>query len=221
MDAAGSRRAALLAAGPQAGPMALFFAGTKPERIEALILADATARYLVADDYRIGVAPEAVEAVIARAQELWGTEAFAGAYTPGRADDQRFLRWSARMQRAIASPKVVRASLRALLEVDVRALLPLIHAPTLVLHHRAFQFLPIEHARYLAERIPDARLVDLPGELPLWWEEPDPVLNVIEEFLVGARRSVAPTRVLATVLPKGLAHHPMSAPTAFGIPWSW
>jgi class 3 adenylate cyclase len=200
MDAAGSQQAALLAAGPQAGPMALFFAGTKPERTTALILADATARYLVADDYPIGVEPEAVEAMIARAQELWGTEAFAETYTPDRANDQRFVRWSARLQRAIASPQVVRASLRVLLEVDVRALLPLIHAPTLVLHHREFSFLSVEHGRYLTEHIPDARLVELPGELPLWWEEPDPVLNLIEEFLVGAGGAVEPTRVLATVL---------------------
>jgi class 3 adenylate cyclase len=200
MDAAGSQQAALLAAGPEAGPMALFFAGTKPERTNALILVDATARYLVADDYRIGVEPEAVEAMIARAQELWGTEAFAATYTPDRANDQRFVRWSARLQRAIASPQVVRASLRALLEIDVRALLPLIHAPTLVLHHRDFPFLSVAHARYLVEHVPDARLVELPGELPLWWDEPDPVLNVIEEFLVGAGRAVEPTRVLATVL---------------------
>jgi pimeloyl-ACP methyl ester carboxylesterase len=200
MDAAGSRRAALLASGPQAGPMALFFAATRPERIAALILADATARYLVADDYPIGVRPQAAEAMITRAQELWGTEAFAGVNTPSRADDQRFLRWSARLQRAIASPRVVRTSLRALLEVDVRALLPLIQAPTLVLHHQDFQFLPVEHGRYLAEHIPDARLVELPGDVPLVWDQPDRVLNPIEEFLIGAGRSVEPTRVLATVL---------------------
>jgi class 3 adenylate cyclase len=200
MDATDSQQAALLAAGPQAGPMALFFAGTKPERTSALILADATARYLVDDDYPIGVAPEAVEAMIARAQELWGTEAFAETYMPDRANDQRFVRWSARMQRAIASPQVVRASLRALLEVDVRPLLPLIHAPTLVLHHRDFRFLSVEHGRYLVEHLPDARLVELAGELPLWWDEPDPVMNAIEEFLLGAERGAEPTRVLATVL---------------------
>jgi class 3 adenylate cyclase len=200
MDAAGSRRAALLAAGPQAGPMALFFAGTKPERTSALILADATARYLADDDYPIGAKPEEVEAMIARAEQLWGTEAYAGAYAPSRADDQRFLRWSARLERAIASPQVVRASLRALLEVDARPILSLVQAPTLLLAHRAFEQVPVEHSRYLAEHLPDARLVELPGELPLWWEEPDPVLNLIEEFLVGAHRGVEPTRVLATVL---------------------
>ncbi len=200
MDAVGSRQAALMAAGPQAGPLALFVAGTRPERISALILADATARYLAADDYPIGFSPEATEAMIDRAEELWGTEAYTEAYAPGHAADERFRRWSARIQRSIASPRVVRTHLQALLEVDVRPLLPLIHAPTLVLHHRDFQQHPLAHGRYLAEHVAGARLVELQGDLPLWWGQQDVVLAVVEEFLVGARRSVAPTRVLATVL---------------------
>jgi class 3 adenylate cyclase len=200
MDAVGSQRAALLATGPQAGPMALFFAGTRPERTAALIVADATARYLVADDYPIGFPPEATEAMVARAAELWGTEAIAGINAPSRAGDERFLRSSARLQRAIASPRVVRAYLQALLEVDVRPVLPLIQAPTLVLHHTDFQQLPVEHGRYLAEHIPRARLVELPGDLPLFWEQPDLVLDLVQELLTGDRRSLQPTRVLATVL---------------------
>jgi class 3 adenylate cyclase len=199
MDAVGSQRAALLVAGPEAGPMALFFAGTKPERTAALVLADASARYLVADDYPIGVAAQTAEAMLARAEELWGTEAFAGINAPSRAGDERFLRWSARLQRAIASPGVVRAHLRALLEVDVRPILPLIQAPTLVLHHRAFRYIPVEHSRYLADHIPGARLIELEGVLPLW-ERPDLPLEVVEEFLTGVRRPAPPSRVLATVL---------------------
>jgi class 3 adenylate cyclase len=180
--------------------MALFFAGTRPERTAALILADATARYVVADDYPVGVQPEAAEAMIARAEELWGTEAFAGLSAPSRTGDERFLRWSARLERAIASPRMVRALLGAMLEVDVRPLLPLIQAPTLVLAHREFEQVPVEHGRYLAEHIPGARLVELPGSLPLFWDQPDLVLEVVQEFLIGARHGVEPTRVLATVL---------------------
>jgi len=200
MGTVGSQRAALLATGPQAGPMALFFAATRPERTAALILADATARYLVADDYPIGFPREVAEAMIARSEELWGTEAMAGIYAPSRAGDERFLRWSARLERAIASPRMVRAYARAVLEVDVRPILPLIQAPTLVLAHSEFQQLPAAHGRYLAEHIPGARLVELPGDLPLWWDQPDLVLDLVEEFLIGARRGVEPTRVLATVL---------------------
>jgi len=96
MDAAGSQRAALLVAGPEAGPMALSFAGTRPDRTAALILADVTARYLAADDYPIGFSPEATEAMVAHAAELWGTETVAGVYAPSRAGDERFLRWAAR-----------------------------------------------------------------------------------------------------------------------------
>jgi class 3 adenylate cyclase len=198
MDAAGMERAALLTAGPEAGPMALFFAGTRPERTGALVIADATARYLVADDYPIGVAPEVAEAMVARATEQWGTEANVEAGS--RARDERFLRWSARLQRAIASPRVVQAYLRALLDVDVRPILPQIQAPTLVLQHTEFGFLPVTHGRYLAEHIPGARLLEVPGDLPLLWELPDQVLEAIEEFLTGADRPALSARVLATVL---------------------
>src|SRR6266545_3336384 len=165
LDAAGVERAALLTAGPEAGPMALFFAGTRPDRTSALIIADATARYLAADDYPIGVPPDIAETVVARAEELWGTETNLRTSAPARARDERFLRCSARLQRAIASPGVVRAYLQAMLEVDVRSILPLIQAPTLVLHHTGFQQLPIAHGRYLAEHIPGARLLQVPDDL--------------------------------------------------------
>jgi pimeloyl-ACP methyl ester carboxylesterase len=165
MDAAGSEQAALLATGPGAGPMALFFAASRPERITALILVDGTARYLTADDCPIGFPPEAIEEMVARVEELWGTEEYTRAYAPSHAEDERFRR-SARVQRAIASPRVVGAHLRVLLEVDVRDLLPLIQVPTLVLHHREFALLPLAHGRYLTDHIAGARLVEMPGELP-------------------------------------------------------
>jgi class 3 adenylate cyclase len=105
------------------------------------------------------------------------------------------------MQRSMASPRTVHVFLRALLEVDVRPLLPLVQAPTLVLHRRDFAMLPIEHGRYLAEHLPDARLVVLPGaDGPLTWEEPEVTLGHIEEFLTGVRQPGPSTRVLATVL---------------------
>src|SRR6266508_1834614 len=181
--------------------MALFFAGTRPDRTSALIIADATARYLAADDYPIGVPPDIAETVVARAEELWGTETNLRTSAPARARDERFLRWSARLQRAIASPGVVRAYLQALLEVDVRPILPLIQAPTLVLHHTGFQQLPIAHGHYLAEHIPGARLVEVPGDLPLLWELPDPMLEAVEEFLTGVDRPAVSARVLAAASP--------------------
>ena len=73
-----------------ASPMAMFFAGTRPERTSALILANATARYLAADDYPIGVPPEVAEALLAQFDQLWGTEAMAAMLAPSRAGDAAF-----------------------------------------------------------------------------------------------------------------------------------
>jgi class 3 adenylate cyclase len=96
---------------------------------------------------------------------------------------------------------VVQAFLRANLEMDARPILPLIQAPTLVLHRRDYQFIPIASGRYLAEHIPGARLVELDGtEQSLFWEAPEPALDHIERFLTGVRRVAQPTRMLATVL---------------------
>jgi class 3 adenylate cyclase len=201
MDAAGSRQAALMATTAEAGPMALFFAATRPERTRALVLGNASARYVADDDYPIGFPPERAEALISRVEETWGTGDRVADGIPSRAGDERFRRWMARIQRSIASPRTVHVFLRALFEVDVRPLLPLVQAPTLVLHRRDFPLLPIEHGRYLADHIPNARLVELPGsDGPLTWETPELILGHIEEFLTGVRGSVPASRVLATVL---------------------
>jgi class 3 adenylate cyclase len=200
LDAVGSQQAALLAQ-LDASPMALFFAGTRPERTGALILVNAAAKFQADDDYPIGVPAAVAEALLAQFDQLWGTEAMAAMFAPSRAGDQRFCRWFARFQRAIASPRVVQAFLRANLEMDARPILPLIQAPTLVLHRRDYQFIPLANGRYLAEHMPGARLVELAGtEQSLFWETPQLALDHIERFLTGVRRVAPPTRMLATVV---------------------
>jgi class 3 adenylate cyclase len=200
LDEVGSEQAALLAQ-LDASPMALFFAGTRPERTRALILVNAAAKFLATDDYPIGVRPEVAEALLAQFDQLWGTEAMAAMFAPSRAGDQRFCRWFARYQRAIASPRAVQAFLRANLEMDARPILPLIQAPTLVLHRHDYRFIPIANGRYLAEHIPRAKLIELAGtEQSLFWENPELALDHVERFLTGVRRVAHPTRMLATVL---------------------
>jgi class 3 adenylate cyclase len=200
LDEVGSQQAALLTQ-VDAGPMAMFFAGTKPERTGALILVNATARYLAADDYPIGVPAEVAEAILAQIDQLWGTEAMVTLQAPSRAGDARFRRWLAKFQRTNASPRAVQALLRASFEMDASSILPLIQAPTLILHRRDCQLVPVAHGRYLAEHIPGATLVELPGtDLTLFWETPELALDHVEQFLTGVRRTAQPTRVLATVL---------------------
>jgi class 3 adenylate cyclase len=200
MDAVGSERAGFFA-DLQDGPTVLLFAGTRPARTSALILVHTSAKFVASDDYPIGIPAQTAEALLDQVDQLWGTEASAAMWVPSRAGDDRYRRWLAKVQRSIASPRAAQASLRAVLEVDVRPVLPLIQAPTLVLHRKGFHALPIEQSRYLAEHIPQARLVELPGaDVVLVYETPELALDLIEEFLTGVRRTAEPTRVLATVL---------------------
>jgi class 3 adenylate cyclase len=200
MDAVGSERAAIFA-DLLDGPTALFFAGTRPERTSALILVHTSAKFVASDDYPIGIPIEVAEALLDQIDQLWGTDAIAAMWVPSRAGDERFRRWLAKMQRSTASPRAAQASLRAVLEVDVRPVLPLIQAPTLILHRKQFHAVPIEQSRYLAEHIAQARLVELPGaDVVLVYETPELALDLIEEFLTGVRRTAEPTRVLASVL---------------------
>ena len=153
LDEVGSERAAIMAA-HDAGPTALFFAGARPERTSALILVNTSARYVAADDYPIGIPLEIAEALLAQIDQLWGTEALVAMMVPSRAGDERFRRWFAKWLRTGASPRAAHAFLRAAMEADVRPLLPLVQAPTLVLHRREDQVLAVEHGRYLGRLHP-------------------------------------------------------------------
>jgi class 3 adenylate cyclase len=200
LDEVGSERAAILVS-TDAGSMAMYFAATKPERTSALILFNTTARVLAADDYPIGMPREVAEVLLGQLDQVWGTEAMAQFAAPSRAEDERFRRWIAKAARSAASPKAAQAFLRGMFELDARPLLPLIHAPTLVLHRTGYPLVPLEHGRYLAEHIPDAKLIELPGaDATLPHQAADVVLDNVEAFLGNLRRPPAPTRVLSTVL---------------------
>ncbi len=200
MDAVASERVTLMAV-YDAGPMGMLFAATKPERTAGLILANTSARALFADDYVFGTPRDVADQLIDRMTEMWGTEALVWMAVPSRAGDERYRRWHARLQRAMASPGAFQAYFRALCDVDTRAILPSISVPTLVLHRKDLALVPIEHGRYLAEHIPAATLVELDGaDVSLVHEGGDLVIDLIEEFITGERRGGRADRVLATVL---------------------
>src|SRR5439155_230995 len=122
-------------------------------------------------------------------------------WAPSVADDDRFKRWWGQYLRLGASPAAARAVLEMTLEIDVRDILPAVHVPTLVLHRTGDRRIAVGGGRYLAERIPGARFIELPGIDHLAWVgDSDAILNEVEEFLTGTRHSAEPTRVLATVL---------------------
>ena len=199
-DAVGSDRAALLGVS-EGAPMCALFAATYPGRTTAIILFGGYARRLEAPDYPIGSSLEAREAFHEEIARDWGGPVGLDIRAPSRIHDERFRANWARYLRMGASPAAVLALTRMNAEIDVRPILESIRVPTLVVHRSGDRTIPVEAGRYLAEHIPKASLVEVPGDdhLP-WIGDPDRVLGEIEEFLTGVRHHAEPDRVLATVL---------------------
>ena len=122
-------------------------------------------------------------------------------WAPSRADDPQLKEWGARWERLGASPGAAVALLRMNMEIDIRHALPAIRVPTLILHRTGDQALPVMDSRYMAEQIPGAKYVELPGMDHIWFVgDADAILNEVQEFLTGVRPGPEPDRVLATVL---------------------
>jgi class 3 adenylate cyclase len=201
MDDAGSDQAAVVG-GAEGGPMCALFAATYPERTSALILITTYARRMWTHDYPWGLTAE-VDALVEEGYlSLWG-RAPMGIRTlaPGQADDPTFRDWYVRAQRTGGTPGAALAWYRITADIDVREVLAAIRVPTLVVHRTGDQAIPVEHGRYLAEHIPGARYVELPGEDHFWFSgDSDAILAEIEEFLTGVRPPPPVDRVLATVM---------------------
>ena len=200
MDAAGSEKAALLGVS-EGGPLSILFATTYPERVTSLVLYGTYARRVRAEDYPWAPTVDEHRQNLDRVQQGWGGPSQIETWAPSVADDERFRRWWGQYLRLGASPAAARAVLEMTLQIDVRDILPAVRVPTLILHRTGDRRIDVGGSRYMATRIPDARLVELPGEDHLVWVgNSDSVIDEIAEFLTGARHIAEPTRILATVL---------------------
>jgi len=198
MDAAGSERAALFGYS-EGGPLATLFAATYPERLRALVLYGTYAKRTGPDDdYPWCETAEERADYAAAIEREWGVEADLSRMAPGA--DESLAKWWMARARAAASPASARDLVVMNSQADVRAALPAVQAPTLVIHRIGDRDARIEEGRYLAEHISGAGFVELPGDthVPFW--EPDDVVDEIEEFLTGIRPTRVGERVLATVL---------------------
>jgi class 3 adenylate cyclase len=202
LDAAGSRSAACFADGPCGE--AILMGATHPDRITRLVLVNATARIMRAPDYPFGV-PEPIvthflETVTRTDAVEQGVDDLA-ILNPSLAGDSAFRSWWVRSGRRAASPAVARAILGVKWLADVRPLLPQVRIPTLVMHRKDYRAIGLDHGRYLAEHIPEARFRELPGADNLYWVgDTELMLEEIEEFLTGTRPAPEQHRMLATVL---------------------
>jgi pimeloyl-ACP methyl ester carboxylesterase len=199
-DAVGVERPALMGFGG-AGPMCMLYAATHPDRVSALVLHQTCARVRQALDYPEGIPDAVADGFLSFVRERWGTPEWFDLVAPSTVTDRHQQVALARVQRLAASPGAALAMMKMVVEVDVRSVLPTIAVPTLVVHRRDDGVMPVAHARYLAEHIRGARLVEVPGRDYLYnVGDGTPVLDEIQEFLTGVREQAVPDRVLLTVL---------------------
>ena len=197
MDAAGSEQASLFGYS-EGGPMCILFAATYPERTRALVLYGAYAKKLRSEDYPWAPTSEERAAIARELEETWGANVDLSTMIPNA--DAAMADWFHRRGRASLSPSAARDLILMNSKADVRELLPSVQCPTLVFHRSGDRDSRIEEGRYIAERIPGARFVELPGDVHVPWVDMDPMLDEVEEFLTGTRPTPTSNRVLATIL---------------------
>jgi class 3 adenylate cyclase len=202
LNEVGSERAALFGIS-EGGPMSLLYAATYPERTSALVLYGCYAKRAWSADYPLGWKDEQWNRVLDNIEHHWGTPQGISVtmWAPSVATDPRAAEGLASYFRASASPGAAAAIMKMNREIDVRHILPATRVPTLILHRTGDRVIDVEHARYMAQRIPGAKLVELPGEDHMaWFGDQGWILDEVEQFLTGRRHAHEPERVLATVL---------------------
>jgi class 3 adenylate cyclase len=199
LDAVGFGQAAMVGAGLSASEL-MHFLLTHPDRVSFLVLFNSFAHYVQEDDYPWGVSPEGVDHVVSTVAESWG-RGEVERVAPSRIADERFRAWFARSTRFGGGPDEIASIIRYKWEEDVRGLLPSVSVPTLVLHRERNRYIQLGAGRYMAEHIPDAKFVVLPGDDHLFFVgDTDALADEIEEFLTGVRSGAESEVILAAVL---------------------
>lgn len=202
MDAAGMERGAFIG-DTEGGPGAIMAATKHPSRVSALVLINSFARFARADDYPIGVPSEMIDRLVEFVDATWGKPDYFRELAPGSRDDAELMDWMARYQKLCvpkgAASKIFGHFVRS---NDVRSILPSIQVPTLVVTRRDASYHRPGFGRFLAENIPDAKLVELPGAdtAPHFAGDFGAVLDEVEEFLTGVKAAPRAQRRLATVM---------------------
>jgi pimeloyl-ACP methyl ester carboxylesterase/DNA-binding CsgD family transcriptional regulator len=188
MDATGSERAALFGTS-EGGTLSLLFALDHPERTRALIMYGSWARRVAGPDYPWGPDLEQLEAGLSLMDAAWATGEWWDRSNPSPNDDGRHREWWARYLRTAASPTMAREVIRMNAQIDLRDRLPNISVPTLILHRVGDTWIRVGHSRYMAEKIPGAKYVELPGaDHRAWLGDTDVIVSEVETFLLGGRR---------------------------------
>ena len=200
MDAAGSKRAALLGYS-EGGPMCMLFAVTYPERTEALIAVGSYPRIAWAPDLPWGRTSEQQAELAQAIRDHWGEPIGIEARVPSLASDARFRAWWAKLLRAGGSPTSALALTQMNYQIDVRHVLLSVRVPTLLLHPTRDLTVSVEFSRYMAGRIPGAKLIEIDSDDHLQFlVSPNEIPDAVQEFLTGGRGVVDEDRVVKTVM---------------------
>jgi pimeloyl-ACP methyl ester carboxylesterase len=200
MEAADSGRAVVFGMS-EGGNMSLLFAATYPERTIALITFGVFAKRVWEPEYPWAPTPEQRQGFYDAIEKDWGGPIGIEDIAPSMADDQNLRDWWAAYQRRSASPSAALALARMNTMIDVSNVLPAIHVPTLVLHRIGDLDANIEEGRYIAGRIPGARLVELPGiDHLIYAGDQDSVITEVQSFIQNIQQTSQSEDVLATVL---------------------
>jgi class 3 adenylate cyclase len=199
LDAAGSQQSAVIATGAVAGMVALLLSATHPDRVRALVLYDAIARYRWAPDHPWGVPAEVEHDLDERVREAWGSTQIvdrSGRFTATVARQPEVADWAIEWTRRGASPTTAIVLQRVLHDSDLRGVLGSITAPTLIINHA-----DSGDGRLLAEHIMDTRYLELSDPVHMVFSaEVDRVLAAMSRLIVGSQVTPAFTRVLVTLL---------------------
>jgi DNA-binding SARP family transcriptional activator/pimeloyl-ACP methyl ester carboxylesterase len=203
MQAAGSSRAVLFGYS-EGAPMSILFAATYPERVSALILASASARWFPARGYPCGQgAQHMYDSLRDIAAHRWGQGETIEWYLPSRAHSARSRQLLGRFERMAVNPSAFLRMTQMIHDIDVRAVLPAIHVPTLVIQRLGDRITPPCHGRYLASHITGARYFEQAGDHSLRFAasgDNDALYAEIADFLATTAQPRDPDRVLATIL---------------------
>ncbi|HKX75494.1 MAG TPA: adenylate/guanylate cyclase domain-containing protein [Acidimicrobiia bacterium] len=187
----------------EGGLFAMMLAAVDPQRVSSLVLVNAVPAYPRSEGYEIGAPPEVTEALARQYVEQHGTTGDMLELTaPSVAHDLRFRQWWIRYQRLAVPKGLAKTTFDWFAEVDVRAALPLINAPTLVIARREARFHRPSYGQYIAQNIngSEFRLVEGADTLPFHAGDFEPTLDLVEEFVTGRREASRADRVLATVM---------------------
>jgi pimeloyl-ACP methyl ester carboxylesterase len=201
LDAVGSERTAFFGS-HLGGRLALLFAATYPERTRAVVAYASHPASMRDEDFPWGSSEEARERLLASLRDgSFDPTEMMLRLAPREMADPSFRQWWRILNlSAMTAPEGYHAVM-ALGPVDIRRLLGSIRVPTLLLHRTGDQFIDVHTSRYMAQRIPGARLVELPGDehLPFFGDQ-DAVVALTQEFLTGTLPIPDPDRMLATLL---------------------